>query len=234
LIQQGRAAYQDAMASTNPTTRQAAFARAEAALGEAAAARPDSAELLADWGNAALGAADLGTATLAFRRALLVDGDHGRAHRNLDWLRSRLPDNLRIHEGGATATLFFFHRAWSRATRLLVGAAAFALAALLLVPWRRRPGGGRLALALAPALVWILMTGSVLLQGSPASDGVIVQSQVLRSADSPGAPAATATPLPPGAEVTILERRDGWTRLRTAGGLAGWMPDPAVAPVLAR
>ena len=220
------------MSATDPTVRQAAFARAEAALAEATAAHPGSAELLADWGNAALGASDLGIATLAFRRALLADGDHGRARRNLTWLRSRLPDNLRPHEGGATATLFFFHGAWSRATRLIVGALAFAAAALLLAPWRRRPGGGRIALALAPALLWILMTGSVLLQRSPAADGVVVQSQVLRSADSAGAPAATATPLPPGAEVTILERRDGWTRLRTAGGLSGWLPDSAVAAVV--
>ena len=230
LVAQGRAAYDEAMAATDPTARQAAFARAADAFAAAAREAP-TADLHADWGNAALGAADFGTATLAFRRALALDGDHGRASRNLAWLRTRLPPNLRPADGGATATLFFFHRAWTRTTRVLVGAAAFALAALLLVPWRRRPSGGRVALALVPALVWLTMLVSVLVDRPARADAVVLDAQLLRSADSPGAPAALATPLPPGTELTLLEQRPGWSRVRLPSGTTGWLPAPSVATV---
>ncbi len=231
-LEDGRAAYSEAMAAVDPTARQDAFARAAAAFEAAADAHPDSPELLADWGNAALGAADFGTATLAYRRALRIDPDHDRAKRNLAWLRGRLPPNLTPHRGGAASTLFFFHEQWQRSTRLLVGAAAFALTALLLVPWRRRPRGGRVALAAIPAVIWLLMTGSVVLQGDAGADGVVVESQVLRSADNLGAPAAQAAPIQPGVEVTIVERRAGWARVRMPGGTTGWLPDPAVRSVV--
>ncbi|MCA9677513.1 MAG: hypothetical protein KC464_20990, partial [Myxococcales bacterium] len=205
-------------------------ARAEAAFRAAEPDHPDSAELQADLGNAALGAADFGTATLAFRRALRLDAGHERARKNLTWLRGRLPDNLRPHHGGTAATLFFFH-AWRRSTRLLVGAAAFAIAVLLLVPWTaRRRDGVRLA-AVVPGLVWLAMTASLLLEDPRVDDGVVMQAQPLRSADSAGAAPAMAAPLPPGVEVTIVERREGWTKIRTPGGATGWLPDSAVASV---
>jgi hypothetical protein len=230
-IADGRAAYEEAWAATDPTVRQAAFARAADAFERAAAERPDAVELLADWGNAALGAADFGTATLAYRRALRIDGDHPRAKKNLGWLRDRLPETLRPPGGGATSALFFFHGTWTRSTRLVVGAAAFAIGALLLVPWRRRPGASRISFAAAAAIVWIVMTGSALLDRGAAADAVVVESQPLRSADAATAPVASANPLPPGVEVTLLEQRPGWSRVRTPGGATGWLPASAVIPI---
>ncbi|MBA3465334.1 MAG: BatD family protein, partial [Deltaproteobacteria bacterium] len=62
-IDEGRAAYQEALGlTTDATARKAAFARAAVALGDAVRATPDRPELLADWGNAALGAGDVATA----------------------------------------------------------------------------------------------------------------------------------------------------------------------------
>jgi uncharacterized protein YgiM (DUF1202 family) len=46
---------------------------------------------------------------------------------------------------------------------------------------------------------------------------------VLRAADAAGAPAAIAQALPRGAEVTIVEERDGWTKIRLATGATGWV-----------
>src|SRR6185503_20372628 len=107
--------YEQAMSVTEPTARKAAFARAPVALGEAARAHPDRPELLADWGNAALGAGDVATATLAYRRALAIDGGNLRARHNLAWLRSRQPDAFRPAAAGAADALLFFHT-WPRAT----------------------------------------------------------------------------------------------------------------------
>jgi SH3-like domain-containing protein len=56
----------------------------------------------------------------------------------------------------------------------------------------------------------------------------VIDDAVLRAADSAGAPAALSQPLPRGAEVTVVERRDSWTKVRLASGTAGWLPSGAV------
>ncbi len=226
-VADGRAAYQEAMQRTDASSRRAAFARAAVALGEATRALPDRPGLLADWGNAALGAGDVATATLAFRRALALDAANPRARRNLDWLRTRAGDQFRPTAGGATDTLFFFH-AWSRARRLLVGAVGFALAVLLIVPWGGRRRGTLVGVATLPLAVWLALGVSVLTENRHAADAVVMQSTLLRAADSTGAPAAISQPLPTGAEVVVLERRDAWTKIALPGGLAGWIPDGTV------
>ncbi len=228
----GRAAYQYAMQQTgDATARKAAFARATLALGEVARAHPDQPELLADWGNAALGAGDVATATLAYRRTLAVDAANPRALKNLDFLRSRQPESFRpVATATATDTLLFFHR-WSRASRLLVGAAAFAIAILILVPWSGRRRRGFVVLAMLPFAVWFAMVVSVVFEDRHTGDAVVMDGVVLRAADSAGAPAALTQALPRGAEVTILERRDTWTRIQLANGTAGWVPAGAVEPV---
>lgn len=227
-VADGRTAYVGAMNEKDASARKAAFQRAETALGEAARAHPGSPELLADWGTAALSAGDVGTATLAYRRALTIDPDNARALRNLKWLRSKQGELFRSSSNSATDTLFFFH-AWPRSTRLLAGAIAFALAILLLVPWRGRRRFA--AFALLPAAVWIAMTASLALEDRHPNDAVVMDSVMLRAADSAGAPAAMTQALPRGAEVTLLEARDGWTKIRLANGTSGWLPASAVERV---
>jgi len=160
----------------------------------------------------------------------VIDPSNARARHNLAWLRSRQGDAFRPQAAGATDTLLFFH-AWPRTRKLLVGAGAFALAVLLLVPWsgkRRRALGG---LALLPGVVWIAMLASAILENHHADDAVVMDDVVLRAADSAGAPAALPQPVPRGVEVTVLERREAWTKVQLAGGIAGWMPTGAVEPV---
>jgi len=230
-LSEGRAHYEQAMTLTDPTARKAAFARAAVALGEAARASPDRPELLADWGNAALGAGDVATATLAYRRALATDGGNARARRNLAWLRGRQGDLFRPQTStGATEALLFFH-AWPRARRLLVGAAAFAAAILLFVPWSGRRRRGLAAAAVLPLAIWLAMIASVALEERHERDAVVMDAVVLRAADSAGAPAALTQPLPRGAEVAILERRADWARIRVASGTEGWIPSGAVETV---
>jgi tetratricopeptide (TPR) repeat protein len=223
----GRDAYQQALGVSDASARKAAFTRAAASLGEAAHVSADEPELLADWGNAALGAGDVATATLAYRRALAIDPSNPRAHKNLGWLRSRQGDNLRPSAGGAADTLFFFHD-WPRGRQLLVGALAFAFAMLLVVPWAGRRRRGLAMLAIIPAAVWLAMTVSVLFEDRHVNDAVVMDAVVLRAADSSGAPAALTQPLPRGTEVVITEKRDNWAKVRIAGGTVGWVPTGAV------
>jgi hypothetical protein len=232
-LDDGRAAYQQALAATgDPAARQRHFATAATQLGEAARAAGDRPELLTDWGNAALGAGDVGTAALAYRRALAIDADAARARQNLAWVRAQLPPELRPRDQGATSTLLFFH-AWPRSSRALAGAVAFALAVLLLVPWGRRVRGVR-GLAILPALVWAAMMMSLVLQADDSADAVVTQAAVLRTADGGAAPAALASPVPAGAEVVVVEWRGDWSRVRLASGTAGWLPREAVSSVAPR
>jgi hypothetical protein len=229
-VSEGRGAYADAMAATDPELRRASFREAAERFAQAAAASPDRPELLADLGNAALGAGDLATATLAFRRALALDGSNARARQNLGWLRSKQSPALRAASDGATDALFFFH-AWPRGTRGLVGGIAFAIAVLLVVPWGGRSRRGLRALATAPLVVWLAMVVSLVVEDRRGDDAVVMESTVIRAADSAGAPAALATPLPPGAEVEIVERRDAWLRVQLGGGATGWVPAGTVERV---
>jgi hypothetical protein len=128
---------------------------------------------------------------------------------------------------GAADTLLFFH-AWPRARKLMVGAAAFAIAILLLVPWSGRRRRGFVGLALLPLAVWLAMLASLVLEDRRLDDAIVMDDVVLRAADSAGAPAALPQPLPRGVEVTVVERRDAWTKVRLAGGVAGWVPAGAV------
>ncbi len=172
----GRAAYQQALGITDVSARRAAFTRAETALGEAAQVTPDRPELLADWGNAALGAGDVGTATLAFRRALAIDPSNARAKQNLSWLRGRQSPALRPVSGGAADTLFFFHD-WPRSRKLVVGAFAFAFAVLLVVPWSGRRRRGLAMLAILPAIAWLALVASVLLEDHHTDDAVVMDAE---------------------------------------------------------
>ena len=225
-----RGAYQDALAATDPAVKQRGFASAATGFARAVKAQPTAA-IYTDLGNAALGAGDVGAAVLAYRRALALDGADGRARRNLAWVRSRLPAELRPPSSSATETLFFFHASWARARRLLVGAFAFAVMILVLVPWggvRRR---ALTPVAIGGGLVWAAMTVSLVLEDRRAADAVVMQAMVLRTADSAVAPAARATPLPAGTELAVSERRGEWVRVRGTGALTGWLPAGAVEPV---
>ena len=225
----GRGEYQAALDASEPMIRQRNFAAAAAAFAQAARERP-SAPMYADWGNAALGAGDLGGAALAYRRALALDGDLGRARRNLAWLRTRLPANLRPAAEGASETLFFFH-GWRRDLRLLVGATAFALAVLVLVPWSGTRRRSLTPLAIAAGLAWAAMMVSLAVEGGRSADAVVMQAAMLRTADSVGAPTAMSAPVPAGVEVVVVERRGDWTRIELASGATGWLPTGVVERV---
>lgn len=232
VIADARAQYQGALAETDSLRRVRLFAKAELVLRQAAAAHPQAPALQVDWGNAALGARDVGRAALAYRRALRVAPGNERAAANLSWLRARLPVWLpRPADAGTLDSLLFWRGRFTSAQLHLIGAGAFALAALLLAGWLHWQRAGLRAGALAATVVWLGSTASALAAGAQTGAVVLEDGAVLRSADSMGAAPAFANPLPAGTEVQVLEERPGWLRVVLADATRGWLPANALERV---
>lgn len=230
-----RASYQAALAEDDRVSRTRLFSEAEQQLRRLAAQEDISPELLADWGNAALGAQDLGYAVLAYRRALQLDPTHERSLKNLGWIRDRAPTWLpRPEASSALDSLFFWHNQMSVTQRLLIGAVAFGLGMLLLAPWPFRYAPVLRRVAIPVLLLWVAATGSALLADDGSKAAVVVgDSTLLRSADSLGAPATLANPLPAGTELNVLEARDAWVKVALFDGTQGWVASGALERVVA-
>lgn len=236
LVAEAVAAYGQALEAADRGVRLESFRRAErlfAKLGEDGAYNAD---LYTNLGNAALQAERAGQAVLAYRRALHLDPSHPRALQNLDHARALLPGWLpRPEPAGLLDSFFFWHRTLSRANRGLVAALCFAAAGLLVAGGIRFSAPGLRNAALLPALAWLALMASLVLDGAAADrdEAVVTAESTARSADSALAPAALGEPLPAGAEVRILEARSPWLRVRLANGRDVWVSEADVAYVAA-
>ena len=195
-----------------------------------------TADLYTNWGNASLQAEDLGTAVLAYRRALLLDADHPRALQNLAHARNLLPSWVpRPEAAGLLDSLFFWHRTVSKSLREQLAALCFASVALLVACSIRFRQSALRNAAILPGLAWLAIVGSLVLD--PGGDGrdaavVTVSETVARAADSKLAPSAFPQPLPAGVELRILEERSPWLRVRLANGRDAWLTRSSVTRVL--
>jgi hypothetical protein len=231
-----REVYRAALKAKDRDRRTHAFAGAEASFRELARAYPDRPELLADWGNAALGAEDLGPALLAYRRALRLEPGLERARSNLAWVRRQIPAWVpHPRAGGAAESLFFWHQFLSRPERQVAAGAFFALALVLFAVGAAERKWLRLLrrAAAVPLVAWAVLVVSLWVEHDSTADAVLTADAVtLRSADSIGAPAVYDKQLPAGTECTILEKRDSWLRIQLAdGGTIGWVAAGGVEPI---
>lgn len=233
LLDDARDAYREALDETDRVLRKRLFAKAERALRPLAASHPQASALQADWGNAALGAQDVGRATLAFRRALRLAPNDDRARANLDWLRTRQPVWLpRPSTARALDSLLFWRARFTPMQLFLAGTLAFAFALLLLAPWTARQRRWQRRAAMPLLAIWVVASASAWLASRDDAAAVVVaDGATLRSADSRGAVPAFANPLPGGTELTVAEFRDAWVRVALADGTTGWLPMSSIALV---
>ncbi len=228
-----REIYQQALASQDSDEARHLYARAATAFAEAVKQTPDRPELLADWGNASLGAHELGWAVLAYRRALRLDPSQPRALTNLNWVRDQLPDWAATDpSSGAVSTLFFW-RDSPALTLHMIAALAFATMIFLLVPFGGQgPKMWRWVGSGLCAIVFILTIVPALYRPDDQNAAVVVRdAETLRAADSSSAPDALSRPLPAGAEVTVIESRQRWQQIELANGQRGWLPRTALQRV---
>ena len=228
-------AYASALDTEDRDRRLETFHRAEMLFERVVASGGESPELYTNLGNAALQAERLGPAVLAYRRALLVDPNYARARQNLTHARGLQPDWVpRPEQAGVLDSFFFWHRTIPRGERAFAAALCFAVAALALSIGIRLGQSGWRNAAWLPGLAWVALASSVWLDPGSGSGGAAVITApevVARSADSALSPAAFPQPLPGGVEVSVLERRSPWLRVRMAGGRDAWINESSVTPV---
>jgi len=234
-LERAIASYRAALDTSERDSRLEGFRNAERLFSRIASGGASNPELYTNLGNAALQAERLGSAVLAYRRALAIDPNHPRAVQNLEHVRTLLPAWVpKPERGGLLDSFFFWHKTLARSDRSLGAAIAFAVAALLLAA---AIGFGQSTLrtaAILPALVWAALIASVAVdfRGARLDEAVVIADEaVARAADSALAPSTLPAPLPGGVEVRILERRSPWTRIRLANGRDAWVAESALMTV---
>ena len=167
---------------------------------------------------------------------LTEDPSHPRAERNLQHARSRLPAWVpRPAPAGASDRLFFWIRDTSAADRAWAAAIAFVVAAAFIGAGLALGKPVLRTLALVPGLAWMALLASLGV-GAERDAGtaavVLAAEATARTSDSAFSPNALAEPLPAGTELSILEERDGWARVRLANGRDAWLRGSALARVM--
>jgi tetratricopeptide (TPR) repeat protein len=235
LIEQALTSYRSGLDTVERAARLEAFRQAErlfSRVSERDAANP---ELFTNLGNAALQAEHLGSAVLAYRRALTLDPSYPRAVQNLEHARTLLPEWVPKPEaGGLLDSFFFWHRTLARSDRAMGAAFAFLVIGLLVAGGIRFGQPALRNAAVLPALIWLVLIVSVAVDLSTGSleDAVVTADEtVARAADSALAPSTLPAPLPGGVEVRILERRPPWLRVRLANGRDAWVAESALTSV---
>ena len=230
LAERGLNAYSKAQEATQREARLAGFAQAERLFLEAVRLRPDgmgTAELYANAGTAALRAERLGPAVLAFRRALTLDTQNAAARRNLAQARTLLPGWVpRPQSEGALDAFFFWHHQFSVEQRVGLSGLVFLLAAIAFAVGLA--SGSRLARGAGVLLIlsWLGLATSIAVHlfGSHGSAAVLVAGDTIaRASDSANSPVRFAEPLPAGTEVSVVEVREPWARVRLANEREAWV-----------
>ena len=229
-------AYTEALDAREQALRRAGFRRAELLFSRLIDQGLENADLYTNLGNAALQAQHIGSAVLAYRRALRLDPDHPRARQNLAHARAGLPLWVpRPEEGSLLDSFFFWHRTLSRGERSLAAALLFAAGATLLAASIRFEQPIFRNLAWLAGAGWLALLASLLIEarsGAELEAVVTAEEVVARAADSALAPSPYSAPLPGGTELRMLEQRSPWVRVRLANGSDAWVSESSITRVV--
>jgi tetratricopeptide (TPR) repeat protein len=188
-------------------------------------------------GNAYFKAGDLGHAILNYRRAQRLIPRDPDVAANLQLARALTKDRLGTEDGGAPVLFVrLFLVDWvtlNEASGLALGLwVALCVLVVGVVLWRR----GRIGMRYGIVVVGILLALSILSAGvqlyeERGQEPAVVVVETIEARSGPGTDYLTEFSLHAGAEVRVLEDRDGWTRIALPGDLQGWVPGEAVKRV---
>ncbi|MEE2737520.1 MAG: hypothetical protein VX435_04805, partial [Planctomycetota bacterium] len=235
--------YQSAMESTDRDERLERFYQSELLFrklcqpGESDFGIPiNNPDLQVNIGNAALGAERLGSAILAYRRALIMQPTHHRAGQNLAHVRTLLPAWLPKPEvDSIIAATFRLPLFSSGIVDQWIAIVCFLLASTAVGLRVAYPHRGFTVAVWITLSLWISLMGLLGFSKPPfdANLAVVVVPEVIaRSADSSNAPSSLPGPLPAGTELSMMEQRGDWLRVRLFDSSDVWVTRSSITPVL--
>lgn len=192
--------------------------------------------------NAYLLAGDVGRAVLHYRRAERLDPRAPGVRAGLGEARKAVDAAIRPSPATRTKSFLYTLRSAVPSAVILGGfgagyTASWLAIALLVTGWR---GPRRIARALlvsgvpvATAGAGVLVLGIVL--DRAASDAVVLTPTMAMKGPGTGIYLpAFEKPLPPGVEITVLEQRGEWQRIRLGDGREAWVSGVATERVVPR
>ncbi len=197
------------------------------------------ADIYYNLGNAHYKNGDLGRAVLNFLRAEELSPRDSDIKANLDFTRGKTVDRVEPGGGSFVAGVSGFARGWATtgevgATALLLWLVSAAAMGLLIV-WRGIPrrnvlrNGAVAASVVTFAMFIVLLT---MLYANPNDDSGVIVETTVDVMSGPGDQYETEFTLNSGAQVRLVDTRQGWVRIALPGDdLQGWAPSNAVEAI---
>ncbi|USN98562.1 MAG: tetratricopeptide repeat protein [Phycisphaeraceae bacterium] len=221
--------------ATDPPAAKAGLDEAIAAYRALIDTGVENAAIHRNIGTAYMLEGDLGRAIAAFRRAERLDPTDHRVEESLAAARAKVRTEVSPGTRSRVEDAILFWRGRvSRDTMLAIGLAGWALAWIgAAIRMRSQRGATLIA---AGALVAVLTLGSLVAERTLTTmnpSAVIVQDGVMgyRGPSESVYDATFEQPIRAGVEGSILERRDGWTRLRLRSGAETWVRSDSLETV---
>ena len=238
-----------ALAQSPPPTDLMAEANAQYERGEFADAAQqyealidsgyEDATLYYNLGNAYFKNDDLGRAVLNYLRAEELSPRDTDIRANLDLARGRAVDQVESGGESLIASVSNVARRWMTVgemgviSLLLWVASALAIGTLIVwraVPRRTAVRNGAIVASAATLLSLLLLVS--MLYANPNDDSAVVVESTVNVVSGPGEQYETEFTLHSGAQVRLVDSRQGWVRITLPGDdLQGWVPSNAVEAV---
>lgn len=235
LLARAESAIAEAGDTTDPARQDALYDEAIAAYRGVIGAGIENASLRRNIGTVYVLKGDVGRAVVELRRAVRLDPTDDRVTESLAAARGLV--RTEVSPGVRTKTVdaaFFWRGFVPRGVMLWIGVGGWVV--LWLGATARLVGRRGIGLAAIGAVVCVLTVGSlaaerVLLSMNPA--GVVVEDGVTgyRGPSEAVFEATFEEPIRAGVEGAILERRDGWVRLRLRSGAETWVRGSSIEVV---
>lgn len=186
-----------------------------------------SPNLLFNDGNAEFRSGHLGRAIAAWRRAALLDPRDADARANLGFARNQVQgatlQESRWSEWLGALTL----NEWTALAMIAIWLAFLLFAAMQIRPALKNFLRGLARVAAVVAVFFCACLGaSAAIHFSKSIAVVVLPDAVARS--GPFADAQNAFAVHDGAELAVVDRRNGWVEVSDGAGRIGWMPDGQV------
>ena len=190
-------------------------------------------------GNAYLEGSDPGRAILNYLRAEELSPRNPNVRANLDLARSMTLDRIETERDSLVESVSYLGRRWVTPGELGVVALLLwvigSLVVSALLVWRTAPLRGALRIVAGVSSVTALLAFALLLNmlyANPYDSAGVVTAESVDALSGPGFQYSEEFTLHSGAQVRLLDARQGWLHVALPGGeIRGWMPAHAVEAV---